>query len=153
SAAPFVYAIELYYGDGRGGFTQQNQPNVGTVDGKAILADLDHDGKLDLALGKSARISFGDGTGHFSTPIAIDNATLIAPGSIDANGSQGLFVTSGGSVQVVTVGTDRQPVMTPAFTVAQNTSAFVADVDGDGVAEVIIDDGTVKVMKKGAGGW
>jgi hypothetical protein len=147
--------VQLFLGDGRGAFTRSTDlAALDSGDGQSFLIDLDQDGALDLALGKSARLAFGDGAGHFGAPVGIDNATLIGVGQINPGGTRAAFVTSAGNVQIVTVGSDRKPVLTSAFPAVQNANYFVADVDGDGVADVIVSSGnTTNVMKKGATGW
>jgi hypothetical protein len=87
--------VTVLRGDGRGGLAPLpgGGLDVGRRSWKAALADLDRDGRLDLALGAGGRVVAlaGDGRGRFTpfpgSPFAVGRgAWSLALGDVDANG-------------------------------------------------------------------
>ena len=66
-------AINIYLGDGKGGFSSPTSLSAGTSISSVTSGDLNRDGKLDLVvadfLGTSVLVYLGSGNGLFSSPL------------------------------------------------------------------------------------
>lgn len=146
--------VSIFLGDGKGGFAEApgSPLTAGLVPYGIAVADLNRDGKLDLAVagqfGGTVSIFLGDGTGRFTeapgSPIVNGRAnSWIAAGDLDRDGDLDLAVANQGARNAtaaadVTVllgdGTGRftEASASPVDSGEQGTTALVlADLDGD----------------------
>lgn len=146
--------VQMLLGDGTGQFQSGSGPlvTVGAWAGSGAVADLDHDGNLDLAIGNqdghSASVLLGNGAGGFTdsngSPFTVDgHPHRLQLADIDGDGELDI-VTAGAGEGTVTVllGDGAGDFTTPigsTFTAAQNTSGLtVADFNGDGRPDLAV---------------
>ena len=155
-------SILLGNGDGTFGaatnYSLVSMPQTG-LSGVVAVADLNHDGKLDLVVAEqtatnSLGILLGNGGGGFTTKTNYAlgaGATTIAIGDLNGDGIPDLVVGTAGSKNVMVMlgngdGTFGSPV---SFPVANYVEAVaVADINGDGQLDIVTANeyGTVSVL-------
>ena len=90
-------AVEVWFGDGAGGFAAGPSFTSGTPVVELLAIDLDHDGRADLVTrdapdspdsGSAVRVRHGRGDGTFNPPgLVAGDATALAAANLDADGS------------------------------------------------------------------
>jgi len=96
-------ALVSYLGNGDGTFTLKSTTATPSAGGYVVLADFNHDGKLDFATSGNL-IALGNGDGTFQTPVAIvsnppsGGFSNIAVGDINNDGWPDLVLTNSGSL-------------------------------------------------------
>ena len=107
---------------------------------KVVSADLDGDGDHDLVLtGSSAggsRIATNDGTGTFTLGAVVPTSTAIAVGDITRDGRPDIVDASHYYAQTAD-GTFAAPATLPAMGAQPWRTLAIADVTGDGFADVV----------------
>ena len=141
-------------GHGDGTFHNIGSRAFGAGDVRAlIVADLDGDGRMDLAAADSAAgallVSSGDGAGGFSAPAAISTSGAplsLAIADIDRDGVTDMFVSLlNGDVQLLR-GVAGAPLATRFVATGRITGGgaggplLLRDADGDAVADAIVAD-------------
>ena len=162
--------------DGTGAFTATGGPIEAGYNGVIYalfpaLADLDHDGNLDLALGGPGLVTtlLGDGAGGFGAPVSspisgAHSIELVTPADIDGDGNvdlvgfddpldarHGIVAYGDGSGGVdeslsVDTGTRLGGDGTPAVGIR------TTDIDGDGDPDVLFLAGSLGVLENANGG-
>lgn len=153
--------IFLGNGDGTFGagtnFGLASQPATG-LSGVVVVADFNHDGKLDLAVAEQAGtnslgILLGDGHGGFTTKTNYAlgaGATTLAAGDLNHDGIPDLVVGTGTKNVMVLLGNGDGTFGPPAsFAAATNIEAVaIADFNGDGLPDIATANayGTVSIF-------
>ena len=142
-------SISILMGDGAGGFAAPVVYAVGSNPGAIVVADLNHDGKLDLAVSNtysnSLSILLGNGDGTFAAAVSYaagTNPNAIVAGDFNGDGNIDFAVgnSSGGDLSILLGngdGTLRQAVGVPAGGTGV-TSIATADFDGDGKLDLAV---------------
>lgn len=149
--------VTVRLGDGNGGWGLGTNPGAGMLNAPAdlVAADFNGDSKLDLAVvnggAGTARVFVGNGDGNFistATP-AIGSGTntrSIAAGDFNADGVPDFVVTNAlapVTAVVVLVSADGNYLpQTPLQMGSQPTHVSVADLNRDGLADLITTDQT-----------
>jgi hypothetical protein len=152
--------LQIFLGDGKGGFTNGLTYNTGVTPVFVASADLDLDGNLDLAVadsgaatnansvGNSISIFLGNGDGTFIKPGAtrLDFAAGTTPTSFviadfNDDGIPDLIVTASGDDAIALLigasgGTFDSPIEVPVGTTPD--SIATADFNGDGLPDVVV---------------
>jgi VCBS repeat-containing protein len=148
--------VSVLLGDGAGGFSAATSFLVGSTVTQVVAADLNGDGKLDIAASNSdlGKISvlLGDGAGGFSTPAsftttgAAGNTNSLAVGDINGDGKLDLVAGnfSDGNIAILLGNGDGsyQPVTfsTHAHELGNPGNIALADLNGDGKLDVVSSD-------------
>jgi hypothetical protein len=129
---------------------------VGASPGSIVIADLNSDGKMDLAVAnggsRNVTIMLGDGTGGFKqaagSPFAAgDEPTDVAVGEINGDGKVDLVIANHGTKYVTVLLGDGCGGFAPApnspFTVKSDPhphGVALADFNGDKKLDIVVDD-------------
>ena len=151
--------LTLVPGNGDGTFARDRQRPI-AVDGginSVVAADLDGDGHLDLAVGTSGTlvVLLGQGDGSFvpAPPIAGIAATVaVAAGDLNGDGRLDLVVAHDGEQVSTALLNQGGGVFRVGGTVPSAGRLRVADVDGDGIADLLVHGGVLAAYRgKGDG--
>ena len=147
-----VQSVNVYLGDGHGGFTTSKQTSFGMMPTSMAAGDVNGDGILDVVFGSfesnQVGVALGNGDGSFKSPqfIAtgeagwqIQLADVNHDGKLDVSYLSSL---SGVSTLITQLGNGNgtfgsQVSFTIAGTVASTAFVF-ADLDGDGTLDVVL---------------
>jgi hypothetical protein len=142
--------VVVLLGDGAGGFTPApgSPYRAGEHPYRVLVADLDGDGKLDLAtpnaIGQDLTIFLGRGRGEFSpprAPIALEGRALaLAGGDVDADGHVDLVVNYDDVDALDVWRGDGTGSFRRSRTLAAPGRVYgqsVVDLDGDGIEDVV----------------
>ena len=159
-----IGAVTVFKGDGDGGFAQLpgHPVAVGESTERVTTGDVDGDGALDLAvtdvLGRQVHVLLGDGTGGFTaapdSPFDAGQMVLQAVlADLDGDGDDDLVWGNLDDDTAPVLLSDGDGTFTPApgspvATGEQPQDVVAADVDGDGVLDLLAAgtaDGTVTV--------
>jgi uncharacterized protein (TIGR03437 family) len=137
--------ISIHLGNGDGTFQGERPIFQRTPSGSIVAADLNHDGKIDLAFLVDSDISFtrlavafGLGDGTFATPVpfAIAPSTSLAVG--DVNGDGRLDLVTDGVTVLLGDGTGGFSNRRDYLANTGNTSVILDDFDGDGNSDIVL---------------
>jgi uncharacterized protein (TIGR03437 family) len=137
--------ISILLGNGDGTFQGERPIFQRTPSGSIVAADLNHDGKIDLAFLVDSDISFtrlavafGLGDGTFATPVpfAIAPSTSLAVG--DVNGDGRLDLVTNGVTVLLGDGKGGFSNRRDYLANTGNTSVILGDFDGDGNPDIIL---------------
>ncbi len=152
-------AISVMLGNGHGQLGAPQQISVAKGLGAAIAADINRDGKLDLALTvpheNQLAILLGNGDGQFQSPVLIPLARQpygIATGDFNGDGIADLAVTCEDSSRVaILIGKGDGSFESPLYYSVGSDPQYVAvgDVNGDGKADLAVsssDSNTITLL-------
>src|SRR5262249_28762368 len=134
---------EIYLGDGKGGFLPPITYDAGLDPSGLTVADLNHDGQLDLVVGNSygdVLVLMGQGDGTFAPYHKTDQSIELAVADLSGKGSRDVIYADRGLDRVVvdygagtpTVLGDRsQGILDPG-------AVALADLNGDGIPDLIV---------------
>src|ERR1017187_8723423 len=128
-------AVEILLGNGDGTFRSTAVIAVGAHASRIVTADFNKDGRLDLAVavgdGGQVVVLLGNGDGSFQAPA--DSGAKSPGGQLASAGVPGL---AGGGINGD--GTFQRPISTAIADRLDSARTAVADFNGDGKADVII---------------
>jgi len=140
-------ALLSYLNNGSGTFTLKSATPTPNSGGYVVLADFNHDGKLDFATSGNL-LALGNGDGTFQTPAPIVSPlpsggfSSIAAGDINNDGWPDLVLTSEAIPYVdLYVLLNNQPggfTQVPTDFGALTNQAILADLDGDGNLDLVL---------------
>jgi hypothetical protein len=172
TANQFSSDVSILLGNGAGGFSPApgTPPAVGTGPFGIAAADLNRDGKVDLAVAnftaESVSVLLGDGAGGFSlaagSPIALTHPWAIAVADVNRDGKADLAVTDGyanGAYVLLGNGAGGFSVTpdSPIYVGLTSRAATAADLNGDGKPDLVVSSGGAGdlslLVGDGAGGF
>jgi hypothetical protein len=140
-------ALLSYLGNGDGTFTLKSTTPTPNSGGNVVLADFNHDGKLDFATSGNL-LALGNGDGTFQTPAPIVSSppsggfSNIATGDINNDGWPDLVLTSSAlpAVNLYVLLNNQQGGFTqvPSNIGAETVQAILADFNGDGNLDLLL---------------
>ncbi|MBS0473503.1 MAG: tandem-95 repeat protein [Proteobacteria bacterium] len=158
------YPVVLFANDGTGTLSPvQNLPQSQAFESSIAVADVNHDGALDLIEGGTnasyrpvANVYLGDGTGQFGAPTTIalsgasfDDVVTVATGDFNGDGNIDVAAMASGGAHsglYVSLGDGSGGFATPVQTVMSGTASVSdlqsADFNGDGLSDLAYQDGT-----------
>lgn len=168
----FLQAAELsvWFGDGNSGFRVGPTMQVSTG-GNLMLGDFDGDGYADLAIGDpvnydTVEVLFGDGTGHFpsQTTIQVPNGhSVFAATDVNGDGKMDIVASTFyldnpssptfNYIDVYYGDADRtfaNHTIIPIQHCATGTPALAADMNGDGINDLIVPETDCDNLSEGA---
>jgi len=143
--------IEVFLGNGHGGFHRQAKYVLSGSVGTTVVADFNHDGNLDLAIddGKNISVLFGHGDGTFQAPVTITPvfagcafgpALLVNDFNSDGN-SDLAFCDGNNNIGVLLGhgdGTFSPPTMYATWTGGSTIEFAAGDFNSDGKTDVVV---------------
>jgi FG-GAP-like repeat len=158
--------IRVLFGDGAGGWSASATEAVGDDPADVVAADLDADGHADLVASNfgsdSVNLLFGDGLGGFGAAAPLptgDQPDDVEPADADDDGDLDLLIAqAGSSAKPGSVGLLRgdgtgsfAPVETLEVGLLDVVAVKLADLDGDGVSDLIASGGAILAVRFGTG--
>jgi hypothetical protein len=145
-------------GKGDGTFASDRKATIaipGTSTGAVTAADLNGDGKLDLAVSTetSLLVLFNRGNGTFAPGRPLDGVTsvkAVAAADLDGDGGIDLVAAHAGDDASTVLLNMGGGAFRPAGTVPSSGRLRVADLDGDGVPDLLV-QGDVLAVYRGSG--
>src|ERR1022692_1842832 len=147
-------ALLTYLGNGDGTFTLKSTTATPNSGGSIVLADFNHDGKLDFATSGNL-LALGNGDGTFQAPTAIvanppsTGSSGIAAGDINNDGWPDLVLTNSAVPynNVFVLLNNQHGGFTPASTNfgALTNQPILVDLNGDGDLDLVLEGGGVYV--------
>jgi protein involved in polysaccharide export with SLBB domain len=138
--------VQVWLGDGRGGWPVQSGPTVSGIHMDVAVADLNGDGRLDLAAagwGKegSLRVWFGDGTGDWSVAFELATGSFygVRAADVDMDGHPDLVAATyrNGLKIFRGDGTGRFQPMPPPADQGSFWDTLVTDLNADGEPDLL----------------
>jgi hypothetical protein len=153
-------ALLSYLGNGDGTFTLKGTTPTSNSGGNVVLADFNHDGKLDFATSGNL-LALGNGDGTFQTPAPIVSSppssgfSYIAVGDINNDGWPDLVLTNNAVPynDVFVLLNDQQGGFNQLSTNfgATTYQAILVDLNGDGNLDLVLAPGAEVYLGDGAG--
>jgi hypothetical protein len=135
-----------FLGNGDGTFTEKSTTATASGPPYMVLADFNHDGKLDFATAGN-QLALGNGDGTFQTPVNIvsnppsGGFNNIAEGDINNDGWPDLVLTNSGSpasnLYVLLNNHKGGFIQVPTSFGAGGTQAVLVDLNGDGNLDIV----------------
>ena len=134
--------VSIYLGNGSGGFSAPVSYNAGLDPTGLSVADLGHDGNLDLLIGNAygdVLTLAGEGNGTFRPLLDVGNSVALAIADLRGNGIKDIIYASQNLDNVVVEygGRQRTSVGATSGLLAPGAVA-VADLNGDGIPDLIV---------------
>lgn len=153
--------VSLVFGNGNGTFQTRSDYPAGDSPSGVATADLNNDGKLDLAVvsqyfKNTVSVLLGNGDGSFQSKVdyGVGNAPVgVAIGDVSGDGKKDIVVANSGAKSVsVLLGKGDGSFLGKVDYAAGSTPSFVAlaDVNGDGKLDILtankVTNGSVSVL-------
>lgn len=150
--------LHMLFGDGKGGFTQGPVTPVNFDGSNVMVGDFDGDGNADLAWGDlinftTATVLYGDSTGHFIPKyVTATETSTFTSGDVNSDGRTDLIALPFDSAATTTGLTkkyfavyygDAARTFAKRATISTkhcpiNPTPTVADIDGNGINDVVL---------------
>ncbi len=151
--------VQVWSNNGTGQFAPAVAVTVTGGPRSLAAADFDGDGLLDVAvacpLAGTIEVLYGDGTGGFAAPVLVSGSAPSAVAAVAVLGhtAADLAFADGSALQVAqnaANGTPGARAFAAATTIATGvtfTAVAAADVTGDGIAEIVVADGSSGLLQ------
>jgi hypothetical protein len=144
SVSEFDHELEIFPGDGDGGFPLVRRVPVTGSPAELAVADFNHDGRPDVAVstGSGIDVLLNAGSGNLAAPVPYAGARLASASDVNADGTLDLISFDTLTTHQVTVligngnGTFAGPQLVPVGIGAWPPA--VGDLDGDGKADLLV---------------
>ncbi len=135
--------VSVYLGDGAGGFRPPTSDAVNPESDGLTVADVNHDGRLDLLVGDpygDILVLLGAGDGTFQPYRRADQAVELAVADLGGDGSKDIIYADQGLDRVVVAyGAGSSTVVADQSTgLLQPGAVQLADLNGDGIPDLIV---------------
>ncbi len=135
--------LYIYLGNGKGGFLPPSEFNVGFEPSGLTVADVNHDGRLDLLVGDSrgdVQVLLGQGNGTFQAPFPASEPPVELAADVAGSGVKYIVSTDQRTDEVI-VDHDDGGVTVLGFAatgVVDPGAPTLADLNGDGIPDLIV---------------
>jgi len=136
-------SVGIFLGNGDGTFQAPLNANTGAIPGEVVVCDFNGDGVQDLAVltgspSNSFVVLLGNSNGSFQAPVSYvsaPGATQIGFSDFNGDGIVDI-VTSGPASESISFGNGDGTFQAPKSFATSTSSALVADFNGDGIADL-----------------